>query len=169
MTLKTKIRVAACQIKCIDGDREGNLNRIENVLQKLNNVDIACFPECSLLGWVNPKAHLIANSIPGADTKILGKLAKNNGIMISVGLAEKENTKLYDSVVLIDTEGNILLKHRKINILSWLMKPPYFPGDIVSTVDTNFGRIGLLICADTFREDILLEMKERKPDLLIVP
>lgn len=157
-----KIRIAACQIHCIDSDREGNLDRIERALQKIKNVDIACFPECSLLGWVNPEAHLIANEIPGTDTDIICGLAKKYDVMIAIGLAEKDGEKLYDSVILIDNGRNILLKHRKINLLAWLMNPPYTPGDKVSVVDTKFGRIGLLICADTFRKDLLKQMKEKK-------
>ncbi len=169
MASKTKIKVAACQIKCIDGDREGNLDRIEKALKQLKEVDIACFPECCLLGWVNPKAHLIANVIPGPDTNVLCTLAKNYDVMIAIGLVEKDGKKLYDSVVLIDAKKNILLKHRKINLLTWLMNPPYTPGVKVSVVDTKIGRIGLLICADTFRGDLLKQMKEKNPDLLIVP
>ena len=167
--LKIKIRIAAGQIQCIDGDREGNLTRIKNTLQKLKNVDIACFPECSLLGWVNPEAHLLADGIPGIDSDMICKFAKTYGTMIAIGLAEKEGEKLYDSVILTDNEGNILLKHRKINLLSRLMSPPYTPGDTVSVIDTKYGRIGLLICADTFRKDLLQQMKEKKPDILIIP
>lgn len=118
---------------------------------------------------MNPEAHLIANEIPGIDTDIICGLAKKYDVMIAIGLAEKDGEKLYDSVILIDNGRNILLKHRKINLLAWLMNPPYTPGDKVSVVDTKFGRIGLLICADTFRKDLLKQMKEKKPDLLIVP
>ena len=169
MTQVINVKVAACQIKCIDGDRKGNFERIEKALQQLDNVNIACFPECSLLGWVNPKAHHLANPIPGPDTERLSTLAKKYRIMISIGLVEKEGNKLYDSVVLIDSKGEILLKHRKINLLTELMNPPYTSGDTVSVVNTRFGRIGLLICADTFRDDLLKQMREKKPDLLIIP
>ena len=44
MTLAIKVKVAACQIKCIDGDREGNFERIEKALQQLDKVDIAFLP-----------------------------------------------------------------------------------------------------------------------------
>ena len=121
------------------------------------------------MGWVNPKAHLLANPIPGSDTDRIGTLAQKYNIMISIGLAEKEGERLYDSVVLINNLGEILLKHRKINLLTRLMEPSYTSGDSVSVVKTKFGRIGLLICADTFREDLLKQMRENKPDLLIIP
>lgn len=160
-----------CQIFSLDGDRSGNLVRIENALFEAKQVkaDIACFPETALLGWVNPEAHERAFSIPGEDSEILCKLAEKYGICLCIGLAEKNDDRLYDSVILIDDAGRILLKHRKINILADLMTPPYTPGKDIGCVDTKFGRIGLLICADTFKKDILEQMAESKPDLVLIP
>ncbi len=76
---------------------------------------------------------------------------------------------MFDSVVLIDDKGKILLKHRKINLLTELMNPPYTAGKNVDIVETEFGKIGLLICADTHKEDILHRMAMLKPDLLLIP
>jgi predicted amidohydrolase len=70
---------------------------------------------------------------------------------------------------MIDNNGQILLKHRKINLLAELMSPPYTPGEGVDTVETEFGKIGLLICADTHESEILKRMAALKPDLLLVP
>jgi predicted amidohydrolase len=70
---------------------------------------------------------------------------------------------------LTDDKGKILLKHRKINLLSELMNPPYTAGKNIDVVETEFGKIGLLICADTHRDDILNRMAVLKPDLLLVP
>ena len=159
------------QIFCLDGDRSGNFIRIENAIKeaKTGGVGIVCFPETAILGWVNSDAHKRAFPVPGQDSESLSKLAKKYEISLCVGLAEKEGKKLYDSTVLIDKTGRILLKHRKINILTELMSPPYTPGNEVSVVDTEFGKIGLLICADTHKDGILERMAKLKPDLLLVP
>lgn len=165
------VRIAMCQIFCLDGDRRGNFVRIENAIRdaKTGGADIACLPEAALLGWVNPDAHERACAIPGPDSDKLCKLAKDYGIHLCVGLAEKDGRKLYDSAVLIDNGGQILHKHRKINLLSELMSPPYAAGNSVDTVETAFGRVGLLICADTHENRILKRMAALKPDLLLVP
>jgi predicted amidohydrolase len=163
--------VAMCQIICLDGDRTGNFARIENALQEAQEAeaDIACFPETALFGWVNPEAHTRAHPIPGKDSDLLCQLAEKYNIHLCIGLAEKEGDRLYDSVVLIDSRGRILLKHRKINILTNLMTPPYAPGNDVDITETKFGKIGLLICADTFKTDILKKMAALKPALVLVP
>ncbi len=165
------IRVAMCQIFCLDGDRSGNLVRIENAVQeaKEKGADIICFPEAALYGWVNPDAHQRACPIPGKDSNRLCELAKTYETFLCIGLAEKNEDKLYDSVILIDDEGTILLKHRKINLLTDLMTPSYTPGDEIKAVNTKFGLIGLMICADTFLEDNLQRMAELQPDLVLVP
>ena len=49
------------------------------------------------------------------------------------------------------------------------MTPPYTPGKDVNAVHTKFGKVGLLICADTFEDAILKKMAALKPDLLLVP
>lgn len=165
------VRVALCQILCLDGDRSGNLLRIENALveAKAGHADIACFPETALLGWVNPEAHEKAQPIPGTDTEHLAALAKKYGLWICCGLAEKSDEELHDSAVLIDPRGEIVLKHRKINICAGLMTPEYVPGTEMNTVETPWGRVGILICADSFKEALLQRMAVLKPDLVLIP
>ena len=164
-------KAAICQIFCLDGDRMGNFIRIENAIREAKDAgaEIACFPETALLGWVNPDAHKRAFPIPGEDSDRLCKLAGDYDLHLCIGLAEKEGRRLYDSVVLIDNSGNVLLKHRKINLLTELMTPPYTPGESIDAIETEFGKVGLLICADTHDSKILKCMAALKPDLLLVP
>jgi predicted amidohydrolase len=166
-----RTKVAICQILCLDGDRRGNFIRIENAIReaKDDRADIACLPEAALLGWINPEAHKRAFPIPGEVSDRLCKLAGDYNLHLCAGLAEKEGRRLYDSAVLIDNNGNILLKHRKMNLLTELMNPPYTPGENIDVIDTKFGKVGLLICADTHDSKILKRMGALKPDLLLVP
>jgi len=172
----SSVRIAMCQTLCLDGDREGNFARIEHALKRASELEsqIACFPETCILGWVNPAAHQRAYPIPEGkpshDVARLAALARRYRLMLSVGLAEKDGDKLYDSVVLIDRDGSLLLKHRKRNILTRLMTPAYTPGaGDIRVVPTRYGRIGLLICADTFTENHLQAMRQRHPNLVLVP
>jgi len=168
-----KPRVAVCQILVIDGDREGNFRRIEYALQtaREQHANIAAFPESSILGWENPYAHKSSTPIPGADSDRIAVLAKKYGLMIAIGLDEKDGDKLYDSAILVDRHGKILWKHRKLNVLPELMDPPYAKGDAetINVVDTEFGRIGVVICADTFSDEYTSRIASLKPDLMLVP
>ncbi len=165
------VKVAMCQIFALDGDREGNYVRLEAALQQAvdQGAEIVCFPETCLLGWVNPTAHQRAQPIPGRDSQRLADLAGKHHVFVCVGLAEKDGDQLFDSAILIDDQGQLLLKHRKINTLQQLMDPPYSRGEAVQTVDTRFGRIGVLICADSFDETVVQRMKKLEPDLVLIP
>ena len=167
------VRVAVCQILSIDGDREGNFRRVEYALEdaRAAHADIAAFPESAILGWENPDAHRMATPIPGADSDRLAALAQKYGLMISIGVDEKDGDKLYDSAILVDKTGKILWKHRKLNVLAWLMEPPYSEGrpEDIGVVETAFGRIGLVICADTFGDQVAKRVEQLAPDLMLVP
>lgn len=171
MAKPVSIRVAMCQIFSLDGDRSGNFVRIENAIieAKAKGAEIVCFPETVIYGWVNPTAHQRAFPIPGEDSDRLCGMARKHDVFACAGLAEKEGKALYDSVILIDNRGTVLLKHRKINILSELMKPSYTPGKDIDVVETKYGTIGLLICADTFMKENLQRMAALKPDIVLVP
>ena len=91
-----------------------------------------------------------------------------NGLYLSY-TSERDREHLYNAAVLISDTGELLLKHRKIGILSHLMNPPYQPAENIQTCETRFGRVGLLICADTFDDAHLDAMAALKPELLLVP
>ena len=167
------LRMAVCQTLCIDGDVEGNLRRVEYALEEAakQKAELACFPETALIGWINPAAHDLAKSIPGPLSDRVAELARKHKLMVSIGICEKEGEKLYDAAILVDAEGRILLKDRKINTLVELLEPPYKRGetDDIKTVATPAGRIGMLICADTFKEELVRRMGELSPDIVLVP
>jgi predicted amidohydrolase len=167
------VRVAVCQTFCIDSDREGNLRRIEYAVEEAarQRAQLACFPETAVLGWVNPEAHRLAEPIPGAISRRISELARKHKLMICIGLSEKDGDQLYDSAILVGSDGRILDKHRKINTLVKLLDPPYTRGTIdeIHAIETPIGRVGMLICADTFKEELVERAGEQKPNLLLVP
>lgn len=167
------VTVAACQIRVTDGDLDGNTRRVADAVRvaKDAGAELAVFPETCLLGWVNPEAHTRAPPIPGNWSARIGALARDAEIGICLGLAERDpaNDALHDAAILVDARGEVVLHHRKINLLSHLMDPPYAPGKDVQAVDTPWGRVGLLICADTFKRRILKRVRRLRLDLLLVP
>jgi predicted amidohydrolase len=163
--------VAIAQIYCQDGDYVGNLQRIELAIQsaKTQGAALVLFPESVLYGWLNPEAHEKASPIPGPDSDLLCQMAKKYQIYLCIGLDEKDGDQLFGSAILVDDQGVLLAKHRKINVLPELMSPPYTPGNSVTCVQTRFGKIGLLVCADSFQEENLVAMQQMQPDLLLIP
>ena len=83
------------------------------------------------------QARRDALPIPGKYTDFLAALARRHRIWISAGCLEKDGDRVYNSAVIIDRAGRIVLKHRKIDTLPWLTKDLYDRG---SPEDIRTGR-----------------------------
>lgn len=150
-------RAALCQIRVEDGDITGNMLRAEQSVREAakQGAVFINIPEAADFGWLYENARRDAYTIPGKYTDFLGKLAKELNVWITAGCLERADDKTYNSAVIINRQGKIVLKHRKMATLPFLTKNLYDPGKAgdVKTVDTEFGRIGLTICADNFKID----------------
>ncbi len=167
------LRVAMAQMDIIDGNLKMNMWRAEKIIRKAADycVDMVCLPEAADFGWLYQQARTNASPIPGKYTDFLSALAKELNIWISAGCLEKDGDRTYNSAVIIDRKGKIVLKHRKIKTLSSLTSHLYDRGksDDVKVVDTEFGRIGLTICADNFDSENTEKIVNLGAWLLITP
>jgi len=136
---------------------EENLRRAEEMVRKgrREHCQVIVLPECLDTGWTDPSARQLARPIPGETSNRLCQAAKDNGIMIVAGLTELYGSRIYNSAVLIEETGDILLKHRKINVLE-IAQDLYSIGNILSVAETRFGLVGLNICADNFQDSLAI-------------
>lgn len=117
-----------------------------------NGADIALLPEAMNLGWTDPSATTQAEPIPDGPTcKAFIDAAKELNIMVCAGIVEKTKNAVYNSAVLIDSTGELLLVHRKIHEIEPGLQY-YKTGDTLAAVETSLGKIGVMICADAFIE-----------------
>lgn len=167
------VKVAMIQMKVTGGNLEENLQRAETMVKEAasNGADIALLPECMDLGWTHPSSLTKATSVPHGEVfSRLSAAARKNNIFICSGLTERDQDKVFNAAVLIDNDGKLLLKHRKINELD-IGKPFYATGDRINVVDTKLGRIGVMICADASVEDhsIINSLARMEPSVILSP
>lgn len=159
------LRVGLAQLPIEDGQLEHNMRLAEVAARDAahEKVDLLNLPEAADWGWLHQQARRDALPVPGKYTDILSQLAQRHEIWISAGCLERDGEKVYNSAVLLDRAGRIVLKHRKIDTLPWLTRHLYDAGspEHIGVVDTEFGRIGLTVCADNFN----LEHPQRVADL----
>src|SRR5205814_744549 len=91
--------------------------------------------------------------VPGPFTRRLARLARRHRIAIASGIEELADGRVYNSAVLIDRDGEIRLVYRKINELDIGLKV-YTRGDRLGVTDLDGRRVGLSICADSWRPEI---------------
>jgi len=143
-------KLAMVQMEVKGGDQAGNLARAEDRIREasVHGARIALLPEALDFGWCHSSAREKAGPIPGGVSyEALSKAARENTIYICAGLAEKDGDRLYNSAVIIDPDGELLIKHRKLNELDFA-HDLYDQGDRLNVVHTDLGTMGLLICAD---------------------
>lgn len=101
------------------------------------------------------------NSMPDHVHILIGM--KPNVVLSDLVRDIKANSsKIYNSAVLINRSGEIILKHRKIQ-----EPPPFERGKTVKSVETELGRLTMIICGDIFNEEVIRKV-DRTTDLLIL-
>ena len=159
-----------------------NIDTNLNTIQKMVNIaansgaDLVVFPEAALTGLINTDvpAHdlSLGQKIPGPITQLLSKLTKKLNIWLAIGVLEYDRGRIYDSAVLISSNGEIALKYRRIQS-QWHGENAdssiYCQGKEVTKVETPFGTFAFLLCGDLFDDEISNRVRILKPDWLLLP
>lgn len=151
------VRVAMGQMLVRGGFPEENLARAIEVVIAAGKAgaEVVVLPECLDLGWAHPSAVELALPLPGPRSDELAAAAKDAGVFLAAGLVERAGTRLYNAAVLFSPLGELLAKHRKVNILVGV-EDIYSVGDRLQVVETSLGRVALTICADNFPTSLAL-------------
>ncbi len=171
--VKREFKLALVQMLVEGGRLESNLARAEERIREAarQGAGIALLPEVCDLGWTHPSARELAAPIPGGATvQRLMRAAAQNRIYVCAGLTERDGDRIYNSAVLIGPRGDLLLKHRKLNELD-IAHDLYEQGDRLNVARTEYGTVGVLICADaTARHYTLLRsLGYMGADLILSP
>jgi len=152
------LNLALAQMLVLPGELAGNLARAEERIATAaaRGADIILLPEVLDCGWSHPSARELAGSIPDGDAcRRLRAAARLHRVYVCAGLGERtassgqRGSEVFNAAVLIDPQGEVILHHRKINELGFA-RSLYSAGDRLGVVETPWGRIGLMICADAF-------------------
>jgi predicted amidohydrolase len=151
------LRVAAGQILVVGGEPNENLRRAVEAVRLAADQDcqVLVLPECLDLGWTHPSARDAAELVPGPRSDTLCRAAREHRIAVVAGLTERADDAVYNTAVLIDENGQLRLKYRKINVLD-IAQDLYEIGDRVGVQRMPWARVGLNICADNFPNSLEL-------------
>ncbi|MEO6786588.1 MAG: carbon-nitrogen hydrolase family protein [Chthoniobacteraceae bacterium] len=153
-----KHRVRLIQMRVTGGEMQENLARAERLIESAaaQGARLAVLPEAMDIGWMHPSCRDLAESVPGGEpARRLCAAAAKHGIHVCAELTERDGVHVYNAAILIGSRGEILCKHRKLNELA-IAHDCYDQGDRLNVVQTEFGTVGLLICADGFAEGQVL-------------
>ena len=112
-----------------------------------------------------------AETVPGPSTDVMAAVARAHGVNLAFGILEKseDGARLYNSAVLLDREGNIAGKYRKVQLPHEEASAGVSPGDSVPIFNIDVGRVALLICQDASFPEPAREAALQGAELLLVP
>jgi predicted amidohydrolase len=145
-------KLALAQMQIESGCLEKNLLRANEFVARAaaDHAAVVCLPEALDVGWTHPEAGAWAEPVPGGSTtQSLRRMARDHGVFLCAGLTEREGDRVFNSAVLLDPKGQVLLQHRKLNELA-IGHACYAQGDRLGVAHTALGTIGVMICSDAF-------------------
>ena len=187
------IKVAAAQVSPVF------LNKSETIVKACKAIEEAAakgaklivFPEAFIPGypdwvWLIPNSkgaalnnlfvELVENSVsvPDNSTDLLCDAAKKNSINVVIGMNERNtessNSSIFNSMLFIDDNGEIIGKHRKLmptggERLVWAQGD----GSDLKSYQTSAGKIGGLICWENYMPLARAAMYETGMQILTAP
>ena len=150
----TKIGIIAMDAK--PWALEYNYKRLERYVREAaeRDAEVVVAPEAILDGYVcyaapdttRERMLEVAQTVPDGRYIVRArKLSRELGIYLVFGFLERAGEEMFNSLVMIDPQGEILAKYRKVHVGG---ESYITPGHELKPLDTPLGRLGFLICND---------------------
>jgi aliphatic nitrilase len=159
------VKAAAVQLSPFLYSREETVDKVVGKIHELREqgVQFATFPETVVpyypyFSFVQAPVHNIAGpehrklldqavTVPSPATESISEAARQAGVVVSIGVNERDGGTLYNTQLLFDADGSLIQRRRKIS-------PTYHErmiwgqgdGSGLRAVDSKVGRIGQLAC-----------------------
>jgi aliphatic nitrilase len=159
------VKAAAVQLSPVLYSRDGTVEKIVRKIQELGQqgVQFATFPETVIpyypyFSFVQSAYHIIAGqehlklldqavTVPSPATDTISDACRQAGVVVSIGVNERDGGTLYNTQLLFDADGALIQRRRKIS-------PTYHErmiwgqgdGSGLRAVNSKAGRIGQLAC-----------------------
>ncbi|MGF1589728.1 MAG: Nit6803 family nitrilase [Pleurocapsa sp.] len=157
------VKAAAVQMSPVLYSREGTTEKVISAIADAakKGVQLIVFPETFipyypyfsfiqppvLMGKEHMRLYEEAVEIPSSVTEAVSNAAKANSMVVVLGVNERDGGSLYNTQLIFDADGSLLLKRRKIT-------PTYHErmvwgqgdGSGLQVLDTAVGKLGALAC-----------------------
>ena len=166
------VRVASINYRPRDSKSSGeNLEKFSELIAKAaaQKADIVCLPEGSTLAGTDLNYISASETIPGPSTKFLGSVARKYNLYIVAGILEKQGDVVYNTSIIIGRTGNLIGKYRKLSLPREEIDGGVTPGDSLPVFDTDFGRVGMMICWDVSFPETARTLAEKGAEIIFLP
>lgn len=111
-----------------------------------------------------------AIDVPGPTVDVLAGIAKENEVVLVIGVIERDGGTLYCSVLFFGNDGSYLGKHRKLmptgsERLVW----GFGDGSTMPVFDTSLGKVGAVICWENYMPLLRMSMYSKGVQIYCAP
>jgi aliphatic nitrilase len=162
-----KFRVAAVQLSPVLFDREATVEKVIKAIDRcrVEGIRLAVFPETFIpnypyFAWVQPPAVIAeiqgrlyeqAVDVPGPAVEEIGSAVKRAGMVMVIGINERDGGSLYNTQLIFEEDGSLAGKRRKIMpTFHERMVWGWGDGSGLRVFETSVGRVGALICWENY-------------------
>lgn len=149
------VKIGGVQLAGIESKKNENLARLEMLIREVarQGAQVVMTPEVVTTGFVGGDAErAMAEPIPGPTTKRFGRLAKELGVYLLIGMSELRNGEICNAVAVISPDGGLMGVMRKVHINRYETPGKWRNGSAFPVWDfkTPTGRFrgGIMICYD---------------------
>lgn len=111
----------------------------------------------------------VAEPVPGPSTAYFGEVAKKHALHIVVGLLERDAERVYNVAVLIDPEGKLIGKYRKVCLPRGEVDGGIMAGRDFPVFETRFGKVGMMVCYDGFFPEVARQLSANGAEVIAFP
>lgn len=172
----TKVNVISIQICPKVGRREKNLEKVGEFIDKHShlNPDLVLMPEFFNTGVSVPEFKKLAETEESSETLAYfkEKARKYNTYILTGAIIEKDGDRLYNTSWLLNRNGEIAGKYRKIHLYDSFggTENQYCSyGDSLSVVETDFGKIGMSVCFDIKFPNHFVQLVKQGAEIIVEP
>lgn len=180
----TRHRVAAVQM--VSGNELAtNLERARVLIARAAaaGAELVVLPETFALFSARMQRELGEAELNG-DQQVRGflsEMASQHGLWLVGGtlpIADPRSQKAFASTLVFDARGNEVARYDKMHMFdvdvgdaqgSYRESDTFTPGDVVTTVDTPVGRLGLAVCYDIRFPELFRSMVDQGAEIIAVP
>jgi predicted amidohydrolase len=172
---KKRFRAAAAQTLARLGDVRHNIELSKQLVNEAvrQGAELVVLPECMNTGYLFDSAdhcRTLAEPVPdGPFVAAMSALAREHGIFVASGITEWDPARgrIFNSGIMLDRKGEVAIHYHKQFLATHDQNWFSFGERGCPVVDTDLGRIGLLICFDGRIPEIARSLALQGAEILV--
>ena len=153
------------KVACTQGKTDANSAEAVIEAAAKENVDLVLLPEYMAGGRIE-------ETVPGPSSKLMSEAARRHDMYVAGGIVRKvpEQDRVYNTALLFDRRGRLAGTYDKVH--------PYSPeineqgisaGTRVPVFQTDFGKVGFIICYDSWFTDVTELLALKGAEIVLFP